>query len=25
VMADGTAWTTDKDVIVTMSACIDSG
>jgi sulfur-oxidizing protein SoxY len=25
VMADGSAWTTDKDVIVTMSACIDSG
>jgi sulfur-oxidizing protein SoxY len=25
VMADGSAWSTDKDVIVTMSACIDSG
>lgn len=25
VMADGTAWTTGADVIVTMSACIDSG
>jgi sulfur-oxidizing protein SoxY len=25
VMANGTAWTTGKDVIVTMSACIDSG
>jgi sulfur-oxidizing protein SoxY len=25
VMADGTAWSTDKDIIVTMSACIDSG
>ena len=25
VMADGSAWTTGSDVIVTMSACIDSG
>lgn len=25
VMADGSAWTTGNDVIVTMSACIDSG
>jgi sulfur-oxidizing protein SoxY len=25
VMADGSAWTTGQDVIVTMSACIDSG
>ena len=25
VMADGTAWTTGTDVIVTMSACIDTG
>ena len=25
MMADGTAWTTGTDVIVTMSACIDTG
>jgi sulfur-oxidizing protein SoxY len=25
VMADGSAWTASADVIVTMSACIDSG
>jgi sulfur-oxidizing protein SoxY len=25
VMSDGSAWTTGADVIVTMSACIDSG
>jgi sulfur-oxidizing protein SoxY len=25
VMADGSAWTTAADVIVTMSACIDTG
>jgi sulfur-oxidizing protein SoxY len=25
VMADGSAWTIDQEVIVTMSACIDSG
>jgi sulfur-oxidizing protein SoxY len=25
VMSDGSAWTTAADVIVTMSACIDSG